>query len=218
MWSTLGRIGRTAITLGLVALITGAAGAYAVNKVTSKQIAKSAIKSKHVRDGALTGTDVKDGSLSASDIGGGLPRGETGPAGAKGEEGPQGEPGTSVFDETIPSGETVYGTVGAQMPLAAGKQYRVTESFPVPSAQVLDQDDVNFAAGSDGEDDPECTGSHAAPTAPPGKVCIYTSGLSGNGTLAGFGDGRFGFGYEVTSSGSNPDFVGIRGSWAYTAP
>jgi hypothetical protein len=178
-----------------------------------------------VKDNGIKGTDVKNGSLTADDFAGSLPAGERGPAGPKGPQGPkgatgaQGEPGVSVFDDEIPSGETVYGTLGERMPLASGKTYRVAVSFPVPAPEILEDADVSFAPGSDGEDDAACTGSSAAPTAPPGKVCLYTAGQSGNGDLTGDGSGNpFGFVYTISSNGGNPDFVGVRGSWAYTAP
>jgi hypothetical protein len=210
-------MGRTGVVLAVVLLVTGAAGAYAVDKITSKQIAKSAIKSKHVKDNTLTGGDVKNGSLTANDFAGGLPAGERGPQGPAGEPG---APGTSVFADEIPSGETVYGTLGERMPLdAAGQTYRVAVSFPVPAPEILEDSDVSFAPGGDGEDDEACTGTSTAPTAPPGKVCLYTAGQSGNGALSGDGSGNnFGFIYTISSNGGNPDFVGVRGSWAYTAP
>lgn len=217
MRAKLSEMGRAGIALAIVIAVTSVAGAYAVEKITSKQIAKSAIKAKHVKDNALTGADVKDGSLSERDFAGGLPAGERGPAGPQGVPG---EPGTSVFDGSIPSGETVYGTLGERMPLsAAGKSYRVAVSFPVPAPQTVESQQVNFAPGDGGEDDATCTGSATAPTAPAGKVCIYTDGSSGTGEVSGNGVGNpFGFTYTVSSNGGNADFVGITGTWAYTAP
>jgi hypothetical protein len=72
----------------LLALTTG--GAYAADKLTSKQIAPSAIRSKHIKDNAVSTKDVKDGSLLAGDFA----KGQL-PAGTPGARGPQGEPGAA---------------------------------------------------------------------------------------------------------------------------
>ena len=62
-------------------LALGGVGAYAADKVTSKDIAKNAVKSKHikasavktgdVKDNNLTGGDVADGSIGTADLAGG---------------------------------------------------------------------------------------------------------------------------------------------------
>ena len=211
--------GRTGVLLAVVFTISGAGGAWAVGEITAGDIAKDAVRSKHVKNSGLKGKDIKDGSLRAADFGGELPAGETGPQGPQGPigpEGPEGEPGTSVFADSIPSGTTVTGFFGHQMPLAAGKFLQFGVSFPVPAPSPPTA--VNFAPNSDGEDDPECTGSTADPTAPAGKVCLYPSGLSGTGAISGETGNRHGFLVKIESNGANPDFVGLRGSWAYTAP
>jgi hypothetical protein len=75
-----------------VALATG--GAYAAEKLTSSQIARSAIRSKHIKDNQVTTKDVKDASLLASDFAAGqLPSGSAAAPGAVGPEGPAGPQG-----------------------------------------------------------------------------------------------------------------------------
>src|SRR4051812_48630139 len=69
-----------------VALATG--GAYAAEKLTSSQIARSAIRSKHIKDNQVTTKDVRDASLLASDFAAGqLPSGGGASSGAQGAPG-----------------------------------------------------------------------------------------------------------------------------------
>lgn len=226
MRAALSRIGRNGAMVAVAVVISSAGGAYAIDQISSKDIERSAVKSKHVKDNGIKSKDVKDGTLTEDDFSGGLPAGEQGPEGPQGEEGPQGPSGASVFDEAIPSGETIYGVLDSQQPLASGKKVRIGHSFPVPAPEPVGNGEVNFSVGSSGgptDGDPDCTGTHLAPTAPPGKVCLYASGASGAGPVSGEGalggnGSRYGFVVELTSSGGNVDFVGIGGVWAYTAP
>ena len=106
--------------------------------------------------------------------------------------------------------------------MPSGKKVRIGISLPAPAPVALDADHVNFGASSGYADaDPDCTGSNWNPTAPPGKVCIYSFGLSGidqpEGT-SGRMSNRFGFAIQYASNGANNDYVGTGGVWAYTAP
>ena len=73
------------------------------------------------------------------------------------------------------------------------------------------------------DDDLTCTGSVGDPTAPAGKVCIYT--LNANTTastmsgvaLANAGNPVNRSGFRVTTAAGADSAVGS-GSWAYTAP
>jgi hypothetical protein len=47
----------------------GGVGAYAADKIGSKDIAPNAIKGKHVKDEALSGGDILDGTLMQADLG-----------------------------------------------------------------------------------------------------------------------------------------------------
>ena len=49
-------------------LALGGVGAYAADKITSKDIAKNAVKSKHVKNDNLKSKDVKDGNLTGADL------------------------------------------------------------------------------------------------------------------------------------------------------
>jgi hypothetical protein len=121
-------------------------------------------------------------------------------------------------DGPPPSGTTITGYFNLQMPLATGKKASAGVSFPVslagnqPSA-------VSFAPGSGATTtDPACTGNHNQPTAPAGKVCIYSKGSSGSTGFEALTVSPHGFALEMTASGGNPDFVGFTAVWAYTAP
>ena len=82
-------------------------------------------------------------------------------------------------------------------------------------------------AGPVGDADPACTGSVAAPTAPAGMVCIYSSdGARDNSTLTGFklsaaqantDADAYGFSVRIVNV-NTPGTMRAEGTWAYTAP
>ncbi len=201
-----------------------AAGALQKNSVGAKQLKRNAVTTKKVKDGSLLAADFAPGQLPAGQRGQAGPQGERGPQGEQGKEGNEGKEGKagasgfSVLDGPPPSGTTMSGYFGDQMPLAAGKQFQMGISFPIPLAGSQPAA-VVFAPGVSGATtDPTCTGSHNEPTAPPGKVCVYGKGASGSGTPSIGNVSPWGFGITVPSSGGNPDFVSFMGVWAYTAP
>ena len=51
-----------------VFLAIGLGGAYAADKITSKDLAKGSVKSKAIKNRTIVGKDVKDGSVSGADI------------------------------------------------------------------------------------------------------------------------------------------------------
>ena len=76
-----------------------------------------------------------------------------------------------------------------------------------------------------------CSGSVANPTAPPGKVCIYSNegpnGTRSNATLTGFklsaagvntDADSYGFEIRIVDAGIVPGTLRAEGTWAYTAP
>jgi Collagen triple helix repeat (20 copies) len=212
------------MAVALLALVLATAGtASAATKLlisSSSQIKNGSIQTadlaKKART-ALRGQTGPAGPQGAQGLQG--PRGEPGP---KGAAGPKGDPGISAFSGTIPSGTTVRGSYERQDYVPTGKKVRIGVSLPAPAPVDLDAAHVNFGAGSGYADaDPDCTGSNWNPTAPPGKVCIYSFGVSGADNPVGT-SGRmsspYGFAIEYTSSGSNNDYVGTSGVWAYTAP
>jgi hypothetical protein len=204
-----------------------AAGALPKASVGAKQLKRSAVNSAKVRDGSLRARDFAAGQLpagergQADERGPAGPQGERGAAGERGPEGPRGERGPSgysVFDEEMPSGTTIRGFFDHQLPLETGKRAGIGISFPVPlppGSSVA----ISFAPGSGADTtDPACSGSHLEPTAPAGKICIYSAGSSGSTGFQSANLSRFGFSIYFAASGGNPDHVGFRGTWAYTAP
>jgi hypothetical protein len=212
------------MVVALLALLLATAGsASAATKLlisSSSQIRNGSIRTADLAKGtrtALRGRTGPAGPAGTQGLQG--PRGEAGPKGAPGAKG---EPGISAFSGTIPSGTTVSGFYERQDAVPTGKKVRIGVSLPAPAPVDLDADHVNFGAASGYADaDPDCTGSNWNPTAPAGKVCIYSFGLSGidqpEGT-SGRMSNRYGFAIQYTSSGSNNDYVGTAGVWAYTAP
>jgi hypothetical protein len=150
---------------------------------------------------------------------------------AAGPAGPAGPRGLSAWD-VIPSGTTIAGNfrVEGVVPstAAAGATAQAIEriDFGAVAPVGLTTLDVN-TGGTGGDVDPECTGTAIAPTAPPGKVCIYgaVGGSSTFTTLIGVASSLSTHGFEIrvtsapVGAGSN---AGSRfffnGTWAYTAP
>src|SRR5687767_11519700 len=72
----------------------GGTGAYAADRISSKEIESDAVRSAHIKDGQIASADVRDGSLLKNDFAAGqLPAGSQGPVGPKGPAGPQGVAG-----------------------------------------------------------------------------------------------------------------------------
>ena len=100
---------------------------------------------------------------------------------AQGIQGPKGDRGVSAFD-VIPSGTTIYGVLGAALPLPAGEEYVVAQSIPgvlptpLTDAAVVIANNavVSSCAGhcltlTELGESGKCSGSFQAPTAPPGS-------------------------------------------------
>ena len=147
-------------------------------------------------------------------------------------EGPIGPRGVSAWD-TIPAGVTVTGVWGHTMYLPGGEQANVSIPLPALAPADLTDETVNFAPdGSDrtGDDDATCTGTPKAPTAPPGKVCLYLDygmpefpsvGLDeiAAGSLQGyFNGGLDDTGFYLSWLQASEATVTLYISWAYTAP
>jgi len=131
--------------------------------------------------------------------------------------------------QTIPSGTTVTGAFGFSAnitPLSSGDitnaELKQVVSLPGMATNDLTDDNVNFgSAVAVGDPDPACTGRAMAPTAPPGRVCLYLSASVGVGTVV-TGDAiplltgsRAGFVVHATQANTA---TGVFGTWAYTAP
>ncbi len=198
----------------IAAVIVSSPSQLGKNVVTGKKIKKNAVTSKKVKDHSLLKKDFKSGQI---------------PVGAKGDKG---DPGMSVFDSSIPSGQTVKGVWGGiyATPTVNSYFYAPRIGFPVPAPAGLTDAQVSFPAGTanaaPGDLDPTCTGTAEAPTAPAGKVCVYVDSQSASVTslAAQQLDGenseqsKLGFGVVVTATGAANASTVARGTWAYTAP
>lgn len=185
--------GTVIATVALVLAMSG--GAYAAGKyviTSTKQIKPSVLKSlqgkagKAGANGAAGATGPAGPAGTAGTAGTPGAKGETGPkgetgakgeTGTKGEKGEKGLTGETGFTSTLPKGKTetgLWSVSTAELP-AASEIYG-TISFPIPLATsgavvFLDQAETEAAATNVNG----CTGTVEHPTAPAGKLCIYTA-------------------------------------------
>ncbi len=218
-----------ATTAVFIALGGGAYAATALpkNSVGATQLRNDAVTSAKVKNGSLRRSDFRTADLvklrgPAGAKGADGAAGAAGAPGAKGDRGERGEKGDAGRSalSTLQSGETVRGVFGVDgTATAADQQFATGVTLPVPAPTALGNLDVNVAGGFD--DNPACTGSYAAPTAPPGLACIYpeSAGLH-VGQASGFvpGDHETPYGFLVQAVSNAAGAVVYQGSWAYTAP
>jgi hypothetical protein len=149
--------------------------------------------------------------------------GTPGAPGSPGTNGTNGARGLSAWD-VIPSGTTVTGSIVYDTQ-SGGMLESDAVGVDLPGVAPVELTDatVNLGAGSgSGDDDPTCTGTNAAPTAPSGKVCIYIAsndGVSIESILAGAGQlptRSFSMSF-LSNVAAGADEV-IYATWAYTAP
>lgn len=177
-------------------------------------------------------------------------RGEVGPAGARGEtgaqgpvgprgevgpQGPIGPRGPSAF-ETMPSGTTVYGAVGALMQVTGANQtVGATESLHampttahsnasiiVANTNAVDSECGGRTCLADEEFSRSalCTGTIDSPSAPPGYLCIYPAGAENakNIRATALPNDRGSFGFYLRWDSHGAGGTSVRGVWAYQAP
>lgn len=129
--------------------------------------------------------------------------------------------------QPIPSGATVTGAFGIANtvadPAATGNDLQEVVTLPGSAPSDLTSETINFAPSALATDaDGACAGNAAAPTAPPGKVCLYLTSAPGLGTtveglaIPGYTGSRVGFVVHATTAGGTT--TGAFGSWAYTSP
>lgn len=140
-----------------------------------------------------------------------------------GPSGPAGPRGFSAWD-TIPSGVTVTGEFVHDGSAANASSDVFSVDLPGRAPVALTDTDVNFAPDSFAatiDDDPSCTGTRAAPTAPPGKVCIYSNQAPGNYNSVR-GNAALSLPTQGFAIQGTPVTVGFDSyfyvTWAYTAP
>lgn len=177
------------VVVSLVALLAGAGGAVATSMVSGKQI----------RNGTITTADIKNKTIRKADLarsarGSRGPTGPMGPAGRPGvpgptgAQGPQGAPGTSgqrglsAWD-VIPSGTRLTGSLEWDHSTTGSIGIDGTSiALPGRAPAPLSEESVRFGRPPEPdvlnpeEIDTACSGSVDAPTAPPGKVCVYLRG------------------------------------------
>ena len=163
--------------------------------------------------------------------------GAAGPTGSAGPTGPEGSPW--VAGGTLPKGQTETGTWAInQIHVTTGFIWLEPFSFPIRlktggSAFFINMKETNEKEG------PQvtasgCTGSVAEPTAPEGKLCVYTgaeeenvgelsfikvlaTGPEGESTLNAFGTTGAYLEYIIEGSEASPVTIKDRGTWAVTA-
>lgn len=190
-----------AATLALVFAMSGGALAakhYLIN--STKQINPKVLKK-------LKGNTGKTGATGATGA-----TGKEGPAGKEGAlggaPGKEGAPGPLL--KTLPSGATVYGTIGAEAQVN-GVEVAANAQLPFPAPVALDNAHVLVAPKT------QCKGSSENPTAEAGYVCIYPYFESdpATGYVWGGQKSKYGFQMSFNSTGVS---AAVFANWAYTAP
>jgi hypothetical protein len=143
----------------------------------------------------------------------------------------------------MPAGKTATGTWGAIVgEVVAGQETAEPESFPIRAPHPLDEAHVSIGlngangqpslaiaqAARDQDEDASCAGTFLAPTAPPGRLCVYVRDAVltnvGPGTLAVFPleadpspANVYGF-LWIFEAAIPASSARAEGTWAYTAP
>lgn len=164
--------------------------------------------------------------------------GPQGPQGLQGLQGPSGAPGLNAFDG-IPSGKTVFGVIGGDFEAwDVGQTFFAYASLPsfapvsltgltvtvANTSAVSDCSGVSCLSAEEQEQSSACQGSVSAPSASPGRVCIYPLYRANSVGVTGYafspssspGAGRFGF--SVGWATENAGDTYLEAVWAYTAP
>lgn len=152
-------------------------------------------------------------SSAGGAIGPAGPPGPPGPTGATGSTGATGPRGFSAWD-VIPSGVTVTGAF-TRVEVGNGVYYEQI-SLPGLTPAPLTDGRVNYNGFVADDADLSCTGTASAPTAPPGKVCIYWGGLNANAKSGSAGmlpSQGFELSWEVYNGSGR-----IWAVWAYRVP
>jgi hypothetical protein len=211
--SKLGTAGLVVAIVALVAALTGAAFA-AGGGLTSKQ--KKEVKNIAKQYAGKNGAPGAKGDAGAPGAKGdaGAP-GKQGDQGIPGEDGADGEDGacsTANPECILPSGATETGSWAAG---PGGLPTIVALPFNIPLAEAPEA--MHFVNSAGEEQKPAslefqtpviCEGSAAAPTAPPGHLCIYAALEASPEPLKFFPFGAF---PKIFETGATAYFVGAEG-------
>ncbi len=242
-----GKAGLTVAILALVFAMVGgawaAAGLNSKQKKEVKSIAKSFQGTGPAGAAGPAGAKGDNGSNGSNGAKG--DKGDTGATGKQGIQGKEGSPWTA--GGTLPSGKTETGTWTTSVVTTSVIVFETDISFPIPLAnpggaesafgftkEETEEIEEGKTVGTSG-----CKGTAAEPTAPAGKLCLYTSSEFVEGTMEGApapqvfspefalgegGAGTYGVsgariaGRVLVGEPELPAAVRIWGTWAVTAP
>jgi hypothetical protein len=249
-----------ATVIAVVALVLASSGgAYAAGKYlisSTKQIKPSVLaqlKGKAGSAGAKgaagaagsTGPQGSAGPQGPAGSGGGKgetgpqgPEGKAGAPGAKGEKGLPGVPGETGFTSTLPSGKTETGVWSANSQHLIGEaEDTVPISFPIPIAlaegsfgAAVRLTEKETEEAEPGKPKQGCEGTLENPTAPAGKLCVYTgeeenksrnptaSTIMFHGNSEVFASSGTFLNFLVEGEEKSPAKILDSGTWAVTAP
>jgi hypothetical protein len=190
-------------------LVSSAVGATAATMITGANVKDGSLTGADVKDSSLTGADLKSGAVAGIDVkDGGIGRADLAPA-VRG----------ALLGGQIPSGTTITGYVYLDVAADVANDYAMSVQLPGRAPGGLGE--VNFAADLDPatvDDDAACTGSWETPTAPPGRLCLYSGGHAGDTeSLQAYGVTDSSFILNWLDTGNAYD-VFVSAMWAYTAP
>lgn len=234
-----------AMAVACVALFVAlGGGAYAAATINGNSIKKGTITPSKIKSRSMSGTQFRANGIGGPSIKestlGEVPKAKAA------------QTATSATNATTATNATQLGGVAASSyqrsgPVAAGQTvsgafgcYQEDDtavtgcisvsSFASPAPVALSDATVNFASSAGNfvanDGDGTCTGNVNAPTAPPGKVCLYVANLttnpgaktvSGVGNTIGNTNGSRGFEVNLTASAATTS-INLEGVWAYTAP
>ena len=226
-----------AMVVALLALALSLGGtAYAAKLITSKDIKNNTVRSVDLRNGGVTAADLKDGAVGGPEIKdgavGSVDIAEGAAGGAAVADGSMGledlSPAVKAAisqswdpSQTLVSGRSVTGSVYYSIDSSSAGQ-SLHQAIALPARAPVAMTSESFAPDASpltSDDDPACTGTYNAPTAPAGKLCAYYAGSNNVATvsIAQLQPGRD-KGFIVLAATSGPGMTSIDFSWAYTAP
>ena len=214
--------------------------------VTAADLKDGAVGGPEIKDGAVGGADIADGGVGSADIadggvggadiaGGGVGSVDIADGGVGGAGVADGSIGLEDLSpavkaaisqswdpsQTLVSGRTVTGSVYYSIDSSSAGQ-SLHQAIALPARAPVAMTSESFAPDASpltSDDDPACTGTYNAPTAPAGKLCAYYAGSNNVATvsIAQLQPGRD-KGFIVLAATSGPGMTSIDFSWAYTAP